>query len=192
MLYFNTESRLKRNKIILAAKIILFHFRRGSTLKWNTEAFYFLHNFTSFHAWNKIFRTVDRWRRLWSEILWNNSIFNMEPWLNINLTLTVTLLTLLNATDPNHNSKRQKLAYIRRRAHADNASIRLHHCDVTSAAVKISVFSFGGPIHLSLHRRGFNLAWRRPSVYPPCQILPRRCNVSPLRGEKLKIGLQVI
>jgi len=27
------EPRLKRNKIILAAKIILFHFRRGSVLK---------------------------------------------------------------------------------------------------------------------------------------------------------------
>jgi len=26
--YFNTEPRLKSNKIVLAAKIILFHFRR--------------------------------------------------------------------------------------------------------------------------------------------------------------------
>ena len=31
--YFNTEPRLKWNKIILAAKIILFHFRRGFMLK---------------------------------------------------------------------------------------------------------------------------------------------------------------
>jgi len=32
--YFNTEPRLKPNKIIvLAAKIILFHFRCGSMLK---------------------------------------------------------------------------------------------------------------------------------------------------------------
>jgi len=31
---FNTEPRLKWNKIILDAKIILFHFRRGFVLKW--------------------------------------------------------------------------------------------------------------------------------------------------------------
>jgi len=31
--YFNTEPRLKRSKIVLAAKIILFHFSRGSMLK---------------------------------------------------------------------------------------------------------------------------------------------------------------
>jgi len=35
--YFNTEPRLKWNKIVLAAKIILFHFRCGSTLKYNTK-----------------------------------------------------------------------------------------------------------------------------------------------------------
>ena len=29
------EPRLKYNKIIFAAKIILFHFKRGSVLKWN-------------------------------------------------------------------------------------------------------------------------------------------------------------
>jgi len=33
MSYFNTEPRLKWNEIILAAKTILFHFRRGSVLK---------------------------------------------------------------------------------------------------------------------------------------------------------------
>ena len=33
------ESRLEWNKIILAAKIILFHFRRGSVLKQNTKKF---------------------------------------------------------------------------------------------------------------------------------------------------------
>jgi len=33
--YFNIELRLKSNKIVLAAKIILFHFRRGSMLKQN-------------------------------------------------------------------------------------------------------------------------------------------------------------
>jgi len=31
------EPRLKRNKIILATKITLFHFRRGSMLKQNTK-----------------------------------------------------------------------------------------------------------------------------------------------------------
>jgi len=31
--YFNMEPRLKWNKIVLAAKIVLFHFRRGSMLK---------------------------------------------------------------------------------------------------------------------------------------------------------------
>jgi len=31
--YFNMEPRLKLNKIILVAKTILFHFRRGSMLK---------------------------------------------------------------------------------------------------------------------------------------------------------------
>jgi len=31
--YFNTEPRLKWNKIVLAAKTILFHLRRGSVLK---------------------------------------------------------------------------------------------------------------------------------------------------------------
>jgi len=31
--YFNMERRLKWNKIILAAKIILFYFKRGSVLK---------------------------------------------------------------------------------------------------------------------------------------------------------------
>jgi len=31
--YFNMEPRLKSNKIILGAKIILFHFRCGSMLK---------------------------------------------------------------------------------------------------------------------------------------------------------------
>ena len=33
ILVFYINMDLKRNKIILAAKIILFHFRRGSTLK---------------------------------------------------------------------------------------------------------------------------------------------------------------
>jgi len=33
MLYFNMEPSLKWNKIILEAKIILFHFRGGSILK---------------------------------------------------------------------------------------------------------------------------------------------------------------
>ena len=33
MFYFNMEPRLNWNKIILAAKIILFPFRRGSMLK---------------------------------------------------------------------------------------------------------------------------------------------------------------
>ena len=33
------EPRLKWNKIALAAKTILFHFRRGSMLKQNTETF---------------------------------------------------------------------------------------------------------------------------------------------------------
>ena len=35
MFYFNMKPRLKWNKIILAAEIILFHFRCGSVLKWN-------------------------------------------------------------------------------------------------------------------------------------------------------------
>jgi len=35
--YFNTEPRLKWNKISLAAKIILFYFSSGSMLKWNTK-----------------------------------------------------------------------------------------------------------------------------------------------------------
>jgi len=33
LFYFNIEPRLKWNKTVLAAKIILFHFRRGSMLK---------------------------------------------------------------------------------------------------------------------------------------------------------------
>jgi len=37
MVYFNTDPRLKWNKIVLAAKIILFHFRRGSVLKSSTK-----------------------------------------------------------------------------------------------------------------------------------------------------------
>jgi len=37
MFYFNTEPRLKWNTIVLAAKMILFHFRRGSVLKQNTK-----------------------------------------------------------------------------------------------------------------------------------------------------------
>jgi len=36
--YFNTEPRLKRDKIILAAKIILFHFRRGEVKLFQTRA----------------------------------------------------------------------------------------------------------------------------------------------------------
>jgi len=35
--YFNTEPRLKWNKIILVAKRILFHFRRGSMLNYFKE-----------------------------------------------------------------------------------------------------------------------------------------------------------
>jgi len=37
MLYFNMKLRLKWNKIVLAAKIILFHLRCGSMLKLNIK-----------------------------------------------------------------------------------------------------------------------------------------------------------
>jgi len=41
--YFNMEPRLKWNKIVLAAKTILFRFRRGFMLKWNYS--------TEFQTW---------------------------------------------------------------------------------------------------------------------------------------------
>jgi len=60
------------------------------------------------------------------------------------------------------------------------------YCEVWSNFSKN--FSFWGsiPLSLRLHRWGWNLARR-----PPCQISPHRCNVTPLRGENLKIALWV-
>ena len=43
--------------------------------------------------------------------------------------------------------------------------------------------NFGGPTPLSLHRWGWNLAWRR-GPFLRAKFHPHRCNVSPLRGEK--------
>jgi len=43
-------------------------------------------------------------------------------------------------------------------------------------------FSFGGPIPLSLHRWGWNLARRTPRLLR-VKCHPHRCNVSHLRGE---------
>ena len=44
-------------------------------------------------------------------------------------------------------------------------------------------FNFGGPTPLSLHRWGWNLAWRRGSLLH-AKFHPNRCNVSLLRSEK--------
>ena len=76
------EPRLKWNKIILAAKIILFHFRRGSVLKWNNKILKIILDVVPY--WNKIIsdpssrrRSVDRPKiMLKNFILTRNHVWN--------------------------------------------------------------------------------------------------------------------
>jgi len=48
--------------------------------------------------------------------------------------------------------------------------VYMSHFDQMSVVGKN--FSFGGPIPLSLHHWGWNLAWRRGPSPPPCHISP--------------------